>query len=129
MTFSWQGPCCCLTYTHHIPYSYSSVCVCQKRFEELCFLCRLSKHHLQHVLQCQTTGSRGHDLSLARQMLLFILYTGKKDQDLIQVCLTAFIKKKPVFSLNTVYFMYLDYTECSQLTVKILKFRTPENLL
>ena len=60
---------------------------------------RLSKHHLQHVLQqCQLTGSRGHDLSMARQILLSILVAGKKDQELMQVGL---LNEPPGGTTNT----------------------------
>lgn len=51
---------------------------------------RLSKHHSQNVLSGHMTGGRGHDLSLARQMLVFILHKGKKDEDLLQVIIVSF---------------------------------------
>ena len=51
---------------------------------------RLSKHHSQNVLHGHMTGGSGHDLSLARQMLVFILHKGKKDEDLLQVIIFFF---------------------------------------
>ena len=49
------------------------------------YIDRLSKYNLQCVLRGHIIGNRGHDLSLARRMLIYILHTGKRDEDLLQV--------------------------------------------
>ncbi|XP_053375489.1 tetratricopeptide repeat protein 37-like [Mercenaria mercenaria] len=45
---------------------------------------RLAKHQLKKILDSHVTGSKGHDLSIARQALIHILVNTKKDSDLIQ---------------------------------------------
>ncbi|KAL3865870.1 hypothetical protein ACJMK2_043219 [Sinanodonta woodiana] len=64
---------------------------------------RLAKHQFQRYLSCSShhvTGGRGHDLSLARRALIYIVFKLNKDLDLVQAIVSEAEKYKDLETLQ-----------------------------